>query len=270
MKTFNYLILSTAFMAASTTAKSWKALSREAQAMPNVMIPQGTYTVRCNDHGKANGLWLAYRESMWRNVLSFGLLGVPFYYIFSKGLLELSPRTAVEFEIEHTDAMTNAFTMKLPESSDMKNKYVSEKKLQKESRASFTLAKPGPSYDASNDKVFEVYLRMMSSRSDRRRWFRAGRRRWFSNRRKLRMAHNKMSQWTLIQKSLKELPKEDDFEAAGNNFDAQSADDFEGDAQTTGFNDLDTDDFGGAQTTGFNDVNNEDFHRHNDWDQSEA
>ena len=178
MKTFNYIVLTTAFIATSTTALSWRQLSREAKASNNVKIPSGTYTVRCNDNGKANGLWLSKHRG---------------------GLLHLSPHTSFDFEIEPAIGIDNGFKMFVNGSDGQEDKYISGKRMKRADLASYIVAKPSPSFEKNNNEVFNVYLQMISTQSNRQRWYRAGRSQIGSHS-KLRLAHHKMSQWTLTRK----------------------------------------------------------------------
>lgn len=224
MKTLRFLLLSSALVASSTSAASkWKTRSDELEKQPNVAIPEGSYTIKCNDKERSQ-YYIATKDKIWRTLgiayfIPFGWIGaIPFYYIFAKGLMELSPdpRYAVEFIVQNSenDQYENGFQLQVAEKAKTHGgeqshggKYVSEKKLKKESKASLIIAKAAPSYDANETQNINVHLRMISTK--RTRWFRAGRRRFISSRRKLRMAHHKFSEWTMIlKKSVAEIEQE--------------------------------------------------------------
>ena len=217
MKTFKFVLLSSALVATGSAwgGPSWKTRSIELLNKPNVVIPEGSYTIKCNDR-KRTQYHIASKNRIWHTLGLFGGVGalaaIPFYYIFAKGLLELTPdsRYAVEFIVQHAENSDheNAIKLQVAEGNrGHEGKYISERKLKKESKASYILAKAGPNYSADETQDINVHLRMISKK--RSRWFRSGRRLFLSRRRKLRMAHHKYSEWTLqLKKTAGELEQE--------------------------------------------------------------
>ena len=203
MKILNFaLIFSTA--AGLDLGLTWKAKSNILLQKPSVDIPEGIYTIQCDDPWKKK-FHIGSKNNMLHTLaltspfILFGswLYAIPFYYVFEHGLLELTPdpKRAVEFIVQHAKDTeeTNAINLLAADGNqDHVGKHVSGNRLKRRGDASLFVAKAGPSY--TTEKM-NVYLRLIKNRSSR--WLRVGRGRVLSRRRKLRLAHHKFSQWTM-------------------------------------------------------------------------
>lgn len=217
------IILLPLIMTASCSATNWAERSAKLAAQPNVKIPEGTYMIKCNDAGKEN-FRLAARQHIWRSlcmslfwapivsIFWSTTVAFPFYYLFSKGLLELTndPRYAIELIVSPSAHLeeTNTFTMKIPLANSKAGSVVSEKRLRKPHKAlaSFFIAKAAPSYQKSQVENIKIHLQIMTAGG--KRWLAASRHLFLSKRRLLKFKKHRFSEWTMeLTKNAQETEK---------------------------------------------------------------
>lgn len=207
---------------ATCDAFGWKKRSRQLDRTPNVNITSGQYTIECRDFGERRGYFLTYKRSVGQSIaktatlggiaavftLIFGTagaaaltlgagiaVGVPFYFLFQRHVLELSKSPPIVFTIENIKGTTK-FTMgtKFVNDDTLKKDslYVSGNDMKLGSRT-VMVAKPARNYP----KELEVHLKQVSAYS-KEKWLYAGKHQFAArDRRKLKLYRYKMSSWKL-------------------------------------------------------------------------
>lgn len=174
-----------------------------------VRLPEGNYTIQCADHGtRSAGLFISFRDTLALHLVEGGLLaavagialnfpllevgvalGAGFYYLFTRGLMDLSPKEGLKFHLEHLNTKTPHFRLRSYEWKGITYVGKGNKLQHDDNEASSFIAQRVQSYPRD---PYLVYL------SVGKKWLRAGRSRFLSSHHTMYLSKSQRSRWRFI------------------------------------------------------------------------